>query len=95
MKIKIQLSVLLLILSFFCCKKQENFPKVKNLSEFKDTELMPTLEHHFSKKKKSVYCATLLFAWNEIRKNINEPFLVSNNYSDLKLLNKSTSFQNV
>lgn len=71
------------------------FSKVTKLSEYKNTQFIPTLEHKISNDKNSVYCATLLFAWNEIRKQINSPLTISDKYSDLILLNKSTSFLNV
>ncbi len=71
------------------------FSKVTKLSEYKNTQFIPTLEHAISNDKNSVYCATFLFAWNEIRKQINSPLTISDKYSDLILLNKSTSFFNV
>lgn len=75
--------------------QDSTFSKVKKLSEYKNTQFIPTLEHAISNDKNSVYCATLLFAWNEIRKQINSPLTISDKYSDLILLNKSTSFFNV
>lgn len=75
--------------------QEGKFPKVKKLSEFENTQFIPTLEHKISNDKNSVYCATLLFAWDEIRKQINSPLTISDDYSDLKLLNNSTSFKNV
>jgi hypothetical protein len=74
---------------------ENKFPAAKKLSEFKNTQFIPTLEHKISSDKNSVYCATLLFAWNEIRKQINSTLTISDEYSDLKLLNNSTSFKNV
>jgi hypothetical protein len=75
--------------------QDSTFSKLKKLSEFKNTQFIPTLEHAISYDKNSVYCATFLFAWNEIRKQINSPLTIPDNYSDLKLLNQSTSFFNV
>jgi hypothetical protein len=68
---------------------------VKKLSEYKNTQFIPTLEHKISNDKNSVYCATLLFAWDEIRKQINSPLTITDEYFNLQLLNKSTSFENV
>lgn len=82
----------LLLLS---CKEDRKFPEVKNLSEYKNTEFIPTLEHKISNDKNSVYCATLLFAWDEIRKQIDSPLTIPEAYADLQLLNKSTSFEDV
>ncbi len=69
--------------------------KVKTLSEYKKTQFIPTLEHRISNGKNAVYCATLLLAWDKIRKQINSPLTISDKYFDLKLLNQSTSFENV
>lgn len=77
------------------CKNERKFPEVKNLSEFENTEFIPTLEHEISYDKNSVYCATLLFGWNEIRNQINSPLIISEKNLDLYLLNQSTSFFNV
>lgn len=85
----------IILTSLFSCKNDRKFPEVKKLSEYKNTQFIPTLEHKISNDKNSVYCATLLFAWDEIRKQINSPLTISDEYFDLKLLNKSTSFKNV
>ena len=88
--------ILTLILTIvYCCKNDRKFPEVKKLSDYKNTQFIPTLEHKISNDKNSVYCATLLFAWDEIRKEINSPLTISDEYFDLKQLNKSTSFENV
>ena len=91
-------SAIILVLSLttlFSCKNDRKFTEVKRLSEYKNTQFIPTLEHKISNDKNYVYCATLLFAWDEIRKQINSSLTISNEYFDLKLLNKSTSFENV
>jgi hypothetical protein len=80
---------------FFGCKKEREFPEVKNLSEYKNTDFNPTLEHKITKDKNHVYCATLLFAWDEVKNQINAPLIISDQYGDLKLLNQSTSYKNV
>ena len=76
-------------------EEKRNFSEVKNLADFEKTEFIPTLEHKISKEKNSVYCVTLLYAWEEIRKKINKPLIISPNYDDLVLLNNSKSFINV
>jgi hypothetical protein len=86
-------SVLLFL--FLGCKDKRGFNQAKDLSDYKQTQFIPTLEHKISNDINSVYCATLLIAWNEIRKQINSPLTISNKYFDLNLLNKSTSFENV
>ena len=81
--------------TLFSCKNDRKFLEGKKLSEYKNTQFIPTLEHKISNDKNSVYCATLLFAWGEIKKQINSPLTISDEYFDLKLLNKATSFENV
>ena len=85
----------LILTIFFSCENDRKFPEVKKLSDYENTQFIPTLEHKISRDKNSVYCATLLFAWDEIRKQINSPLTISNEYLDLNLLNNSTSFKNV
>ena len=80
---------------FFGCEKEREFPEVKNLSEYKNTDFNPTLEHKITKDKNHVYCATLLFAWDEVKNQINAPLIISDQYGDLKLLHQSTSYENV
>lgn len=87
--------LILILTTLFSCKNDRKFPEVKKLSEYKSTQFIPTLENKISNDKNSVYCATLLFAWDEIRKQINSPLTISDEYFDLKLLNKSTSYENV
>ncbi len=82
----------LLFTNFYNCKENRKFPEVRNLSEFENTLFIPTLEHKISGNENSVYCATLLFAWDEIRNQIHSPLTIANEYSDLNLLNNSKSF---
>jgi hypothetical protein len=109
MKLQNFFLTMLVLTSIFSCKneattnlknnnlkiQESKFSEVKNLSEFKKTKFIPTLEYNISKDKNSVYCATLLFAWDKIRKQMNSPLTISDEYADLKLLNTSTSFENV
>lgn len=76
------------------CKDDRKFPEVKDLSEFKNTLFIPTLEHKISNDNNYVYCVTLLFAWDEIRTRINSPLIIPNDCIDLNLLNRSTTFTN-
>lgn len=71
------------------------FPEVKKLSEYKNSQFIPTLEHRISNGKNSIYCATFLLAWDEIRNQLKPPLKIPDEYFDLKLLNQSTSFENV
>jgi hypothetical protein len=92
---KLQIFLLLTIFFiFFSCNEESKFPKVKELSEFEKTEFIPTLEHKVTKDKNSIYCATFLFAWKELTKSFN-PIEFTEGNTDIVLLNKSNSFENV
>ncbi len=73
----------------------EQVAEEENLSEFERTQFVPTLESPICSDTNAVYCATLLFAWDEVRKNIGTPFSIPDRYHDLKMLNASTSFRDV
>ena len=86
--------LLTIFLFFFSCQEDRNFPEVKELSEFEKTEFIPTLEHKVAKDKNTIYCATFLFAWEELTKSFNSIEFPEDN-TDIVLLNKSNSFKNV
>ncbi len=88
------LAAILLLLSCRQTPKQA-FPEEKDISEYEQTQFLPTLEHCISTDTNSVYCATLLFAWDEVRNIIGAPLSISEEYQDLILLNASTSYRNV
>jgi hypothetical protein len=95
---KINLILFFLISLIFCgCNDNREFKEVKKLSEYPQTEFLPTLENKISKDKNAVYCVTLLYAWEEVRKAIKSPLQISSkeNTQDLVLLHNSTSFKNV
>ena len=71
------------------------FQECKNIYELKCTYFIPTLEHKIYSNDNTIYCATLLFAWDEVRKEIGSPITISENYKDLILLNQSNSFVDV
>lgn len=73
----------------------EQMAEEENLSEFERTQFVPTLESPICSDTNAVYCATLLFAWDEVRKIIGTPLSIPDKYHDLKLLNASTSFRDV
>jgi hypothetical protein len=87
--------LILALITSISCKNDSKFSEAKNLSELEKTEFIPTLEHKISADKNAVYCATLLFAWDEIRKQLNAPLTISKENADLAMLNQSTSFENV
>ena len=73
----------------------EQFAEPENLSEYARTLVVPTMEHLIPADSNSIYCATLLFAWDEVRKMIGSPLSIPEKYRDLRLLNASKSFHNV
>ncbi|MBQ3733688.1 MAG: hypothetical protein II859_06980 [Bacteroidales bacterium] len=73
----------------------EQTAEEENLSEFQRTQFVPTLESPICSDTNAVYCATLLFAWDEVRKIVGTPLTIPDKYHDLKLLNASTSFRDV
>ena len=86
---------IIVLTSLFSCKSDKKFTEVKKLSDYKNTQFIPTLENEISDSKNSIYCATLLFAWDEIRKEINSPLSIPSKFTELNLLNSSTSFSDV
>lgn len=86
---------IIILTSLFSCKSDKKFTEVKKLSDYKNTQFIPTLENEISDSKNSIYCATLLFAWDEIRNEINSPLSIPSEFTELNLLNNSKSFQNV
>ena len=86
---------IIVLTSLFSCKSDKKFTEVKKLSDYKNTQFIPTLENEISDSKNSIYCATLLFAWDEIRNEINSPLIIPSEFIELNLLNNSKSFQNV
>lgn len=68
---------------------------LKNLNQFKKTDFLPTLENTINKNNNSIYCVTLLYAWNEIKKQLKDSLEIHEKFTDLNLLNNSSSFINV
>ena len=68
--------------------------KLKDLSEFSQTSFIPCLESSFSAKNNCIYAASLLFAWDEIKTEINQE-LSSFSSPDLLLMNNSKTYQGV
>jgi hypothetical protein len=68
--------------------------KGADLVEFPNTVFTPTMEHPLFENKNTVYCATLLYAWDKVKNIIGPPLQVDSAYRDLYLLNRSTSYVN-
>ena len=85
--------LLFLITSLWNCKNtNRTFQKVKNLSEYSETEFIPTPENKIGADKNAVYCVTLLYAWNEVRNKIDKPLIMDKDLYGLTLLNNSKSY---
>lgn len=110
MKIKLCVSLFLTLLFVSCGQpkpkevEQEQisekeliaqYAEPENLSEYAKTLVVPTMEHLIPVDSNLVYCATLLFAWDEVRKIVGSSLFIPEKYRDLRLLNASTSFRDV
>lgn len=83
-------SILIILIS--SCKNEQKFSEVKELSEYKITNFIPTIEHKINQDRNAVYSVSLLYAWNQLRNEIKNPIEVSEKDVQLHLLNKSNSF---
>ncbi len=96
------ITILLTSFVFVSCDRsleEENemdktFPKVKNLSEYKNTIFLLTLEKTFDTKENGIYAVSLLMAWDEIRNEISKPIKEFSS-SELELMNNSEGYKNV
>ncbi len=62
----------LIVLTLWGCKNNP-FPEVKKLTEFKKTVFLPSLETPFDFKRNGIYAASFLMAWDEIKKEVRDP----------------------
>lgn len=88
-KLVLPISAIILAITIGCNGRK--FPEPKKLSEYKHTTFLPTLEHQLPANNNSVYCASLLYAWNEVKVALNHPLLVNKSSKDLYLFNRSKS----
>ncbi len=95
MKRKTAISSFISLIVLFGCNSDREFSERKNLSEFNKTIFVPTLEHKITNDSNYIYCATLLFAWDEIRKQIESPLTISEKDYDLNLVHNSSTFEDV
>lgn len=72
----------------------DTFDYKDNMAEYANTKFVPTMEHRISANTNAVYCVTLLYAWDEIRKIIQAPLTIPSRYHDLTLLNADLWFRN-
>ncbi len=75
-------------------EKNKTFPEVMHLDSFEQTAFLPTLESDIAVDKNNVYAASLLMAWDEIKKELENPLeIISGDV--LKLMNSSKTGQQV
>ena len=86
--------VLIILLIIYIFKNQPKFSDLKSSSYFQQTEIVPTLEHEIIKDKNCMYSASLLYAWDEIKKTIGSPIIVDPSLKDLQLFNNTRSHVN-
>lgn len=84
--------IIIVLAFFFGCKNGREFPKVADLSNYPNTEFLPTLENKINVSKNAVYCVTLLYAWNEMRQRVGFPIQIDTNQNDLTLINRSKTY---
>lgn len=92
-----KIEVLIIVILVFCgsCTSiYRDFPQERKLSEYTKTEFLPTLENNISADKNSVYCVSLLYTWDKIRKELEPPLEIDSQLYDLSLLNNSKSYIN-
>jgi len=103
---KIIISIVLTSFLFVSCNSNDNnnsssnsntlkdeigdFPELKNISEYPETSFSPCLESKFASNKNCVYAASLLFAWDEIKNEINEPLSKFSSTELLTMYNSET-----
>ena len=74
---------------------KNDFDSLVDLTELKQTEFVPTLEHKVNTNINVIYSASLLLAWDEFKKASPKPIVIDSKYEDLFLMNNSTSYKNV
>lgn len=90
------LSFLLVLCCLASCQQRNgNFPEVKDLKAYKETDFLPTLEHAIPAGKNAIYAASLPYAWNEVRKAVKAPIAIDAKFADLTLLHATKSYLNV
>jgi len=85
------LSLLLLMVG---CAGERDFPEVKKLSEYKQTNFVATPANKLHEGKNSVYSVSMLLAWQQIKNSAESDLNIDAKYANLKMLNDSESFKN-
>lgn len=70
------------------------FPGVKNLSEVKATDFLPTPRHALTPGHNAIYSSTFLYAWNELKKQLKGKVKVDSTDFDFFSINESPYYEN-
>ncbi|MGH1338364.1 MAG: hypothetical protein ACRBFS_19755 [Aureispira sp.] len=79
----------LLLLISSCQTKTGPFPSVMDINEFPTTTMVATMEEEVDWNKNVLYCPTLLYAWQEIKDTLPQPFVIEAQLLPLRQLNNS------
>ncbi len=91
MKLPLQLVLCVLIVGLAA---GQCYGQVKRLSDFRNTDFLPTLEHTFKKDRNAIYAASFLYSIDEIKTKLDCPVKADNALSDLALVLASASHRN-
>lgn len=72
--------------------EERTFQNVKDLSAFKATAFVPTLESELPEGHNAVYASSFLFAWDLLRKEVKTIPLLPQHSKEFVAVNNSTSF---
>lgn len=86
--------ILILYFLFDFFVKSPKFSELKPLSAFQQTVFLPTLEDEIVKDKNCIYSASLLYAVDEVKKEIGGPWVIDPAFKELQLLHDSKSHLN-
>lgn len=79
------------LLSLAGCAGERDFPEVKKLSEYKQTEFVATPQNALPKNKNAVYSVPMVYVWQQIAAMAKGQISIDKTYNDLNLLNNSKS----
>jgi hypothetical protein len=95
--------IALLFITIYSCKNENSnsfksigdLPELVTIDSLKSTDFVATMESDISSEKNIIYCPTLLYAWNEIRKLTGELKVREDKDSrSITELNDNNSFEN-
>ena len=75
-------------------EKPKIFPELMPLDSFRHTDFVPALESEIDWDKNNVYAASLLMAWDELKKELDSPLKIING-DILKVMNSSKTWKHV